>query len=177
MKNKAKIYRIQITSDQAHEIRNNPDKFDIELIDFHVGPRDILLVTDAAIENMELRGIKPTILEEEEVLPVFHLGIDTAKWSYEYDWNLTLEARVADPDAVAVIYVGYYWQCDPGMMEPLDKWYKHFIDVPPFMRRWLVLPPPGRGEADDMARWVYQDLHKWNEDLRVFLVDLGFDLE
>ena len=175
MKNKSKIYRIP--SDQLSEIRNNPDKFGIEVIDFQIGNQDTCWVDDATIEMLEVLGIEPTILEEEEVLPVFHLAIDTAKQSSAYDSNLTFIAPSADPRAVAVIYVGDYWQYDPVVREPLDKWSKHFIDFPPLKRRWLVLPPPGSGEADDMARWVYQDLHKWNEGLKAFLVDLGFDLE
>lgn len=163
-----KIYSIPVG--QATKIGEIPDKLGLAEGRQPKGRDDIAWVNATAIDGLELMGIKPDILEERNILPVYPMTVSTIRLTP----LLSIKALQSVSEAVAVIYIGL------GTLIPLVKWSEHVIDYPTQEAQtfsWLILPPPKSEYADEIIKWVYQERYPQDGHLKDFLVNLGFDLE
>lgn len=163
-----KIYLIPV--DQASKIKEIPDELGLAEGDYPKGRDDVAWVNAIAIDGLELMEIKPDILEERDILPVYPNTANTIPLAP----SLSIKALHNVSEAVALIRIG------PGIIIPLGKLSEYVIVYPTQEEQtfsWWILPPPKSEYADEIIEQVYHQRSPPDSRLKDFLMNLGFDLE
>jgi hypothetical protein len=166
-----KIYLIPIW--QAERIKDVPEKFYAEawenrnpLYDFEPSA----WTTKETLEGLRAIGVEPEVLQEAEVLPVFHgLGsyIDTS--SYEEALSAIASASPLGGVIKGITYVGFNCEkyiADMIMERPNQFLYYSRKEGRRFL--WFLLT-----DDDECIRWALHELWKGDPNFQRFLSEIG----